>query len=434
VFQIGEDVPLRASGRVARVQRFIGEGGQGAVYDVSINGQSAALKWYFEHTATTAQRAAIQHLVRRPPPNSRFVWPTELVDIDDVPGFGYLMALRPSHYVTLGRLLTGRIDVRSRIRTTLCRDLAHSFLSLHTQGLCYRDISFANIFLDPDTGRSLIIDNDNVAIDDGAPSPVLGTRKFMAPEIVRGEAEPSTTTDLWSLAVLLFYVLVVGHPLIGRREQELVDLTEEQRELEVFGRAPLFVFDPADPSNRPDGPDLDHMAINWRTLPTRVRALFTKAFTSGVTEPRRGRVGESVWQRAMVRLEDSITVCRHCGGENFFDPDDTSTTCWACATPLGTPMQLVFDDDRWVVLNDQTQLWGHHVARLPDYNFDLPVAEVTQHPERPDVWGLRNLADTSWIAVPPDGTQTTVEPGMSFGLVPGTVFQFGQVTARLEAP
>jgi eukaryotic-like serine/threonine-protein kinase len=39
--------------------------------------------------------------------------------------------------------------------------------------------------------------------------------RFMAPEIIRGEALRSTLTDLHSLAVFLFYLFVRGHPLEG---------------------------------------------------------------------------------------------------------------------------------------------------------------------------------------------------------------------------
>jgi serine/threonine protein kinase len=50
----------------------------------------------------------------------------------------------------------------------------------------------------------LIADNDNVSVDGAGVLGVLGTPRFMAPEIVRGETVPSTQTDLFSLSVLIF--------------------------------------------------------------------------------------------------------------------------------------------------------------------------------------------------------------------------------------
>ena len=59
------------------------------------------------------------------------------------------------------------------------------------------------MFFDPDTGDVLICDNDNVSANGIDNSSVYGTPRFMAPEIVMGQAKPSRNTDLYSLAVLL---------------------------------------------------------------------------------------------------------------------------------------------------------------------------------------------------------------------------------------
>jgi len=201
----------------------------------------------------------------------------------------------------------------------LCIELADSFLRLHSQGLCYRDISFGNVFFAPGTGVPLICDNDNVGVDGLGPHSVLGTRRFMAPEIVRREAVPSIATDLYSLAVLLFYVLMMGHPLVGRRELDH-PCWDDEVESELFGRSPLFVFDPDDRSNEPL-PDLHAGVIrNWQLYPPPIRDLFVQAFTAGIRDPLGGRVRESVWRSALARLRDTIVRCGTCGKENFTDP------------------------------------------------------------------------------------------------------------------
>src|SRR3954452_6732203 len=136
-----------------------------------------------------------------------------------------------------------------RALATAGLELADSYLQLHARGLCYRDISFGNVFFDPESGDVLICDNDNVAVDGSATAGVLGTPRFMAPEVVRGEVLPSTQTDLYSLAVLLFYMLTVHHPLEGAREAAIrcLDLPAMTR---LYGTEPLFIFDPRDASNR----------------------------------------------------------------------------------------------------------------------------------------------------------------------------------------
>jgi len=220
VIKPGDRVTLSRSGRTATLVRLIGEGSQGAVFEaVASNGERLAAKWYLPRSGTDGQRALIGDLVDRGAPDERFLWPLELIAATDgTEGFGYVMPLRPDDYAGLAEMLTGKVDVGFSVVCRLSLELADAFLRLHTEGLCYRDISFSNVFFDPRSGRPLICDNDNVGVDGRSMTGVLGTRRFMAPEIVRRDANPSGVTDLYSLAVLLFYVLVMGHPLLGRRE------------------------------------------------------------------------------------------------------------------------------------------------------------------------------------------------------------------------
>ena len=206
-------------GRVT-VDRFLGAGGQGEVYAVDWEGRPHALKWYFPHTATQEQAKRLQDLVQGGPPDAgRFLWPLEMVS--DLSGgdsqLGYLMPLRPAEYRDVNDLMAGRCDPTFAVLLRAGANLVEGFRKLHAKGYCYCDISFANAFFDAASGAALICDNDNVVADNTPDVAVFGTARFMAPEIVLGQARPSRTTDLHSLAVLLFYILHMGHPLIGRR-------------------------------------------------------------------------------------------------------------------------------------------------------------------------------------------------------------------------
>ena len=224
--------------------------------------------------------------------------------------------LRPAGYGSLSDLLVGRVDMPFRPVCRMCLELAHSFLLLHAQGLCYRDISFSNVFFDPQDGTPLICDNDNVGVDGASPAAVLGTRRFMAPEIVRHEALPSTQTDLYSLSVLLFYVLMMGHPLLGKRELEF-ESWDDNAESMLFGKDADFIFDPNDDSNRPV-PELHASVVRyWQLYPEFLRAHFIHAFTRGLTDPENGRVRESVWRVALARSHDTIIECASCHRQNF---------------------------------------------------------------------------------------------------------------------
>ena len=428
MLSVGSQFVLSASRRDCVVRRFIGEGSQGGVYEVVIGREvaPAALKWYFSNTGTDAQRATIIDLIDRGAPDPRFLWPTELVELQAERGFGYLMPLRPDSSVGLSELLTGKVDVPFSVICTLGIELAASFLALHSEGLCYRDISFGNVFFEPTTGRPLICDNDNVGIDGVSPSGVLGTRRFMAPEIVRREASPSTATDLYSLSVLLFYLLMVGHPLVGRRELEF-PTWDDRAESELFGSRPLFVFDPADRSNEPMDDLHGSVAGNWEMYPDDIRRLFTSAFTSGLSDPANGRVRESVWRSALTRLRDSILKCPACKKENFWHGAH-GRRCWFCDRPLDTPLRLEVDG-RALVLNEDTVVRAHNLSLR--YDDATVIGRIARHPQRQDRWGLRNETSELWTVTLPSGESTTAEPGRAVGLLPGTTVTIGTVAARI---
>lgn len=428
MLQAGARLVLPKSGRECTVVRFLGEGSQGSVHEVAVGeaGTRLALKWYFPGAIAEHQRPAIEELVERGAPDSRFLWPSEVVVLPGVEAFGYLMPLRPVDHVSLSDLLNGKVDLPFSGVCMLGMELADSFLSLHSQGLCYRDISFGNVFLQRTTGRPLICDTDNVGIDGASTSVVLGTRRFMAPEIVRREAVPSTATDLYSLAVLLFYVLMVGHPLVGRRELEFQPW-DDHAESVLFGREPLFVFDPDDPSNSPL-PDLhEGVLTNWGLYPEQIRQLFTRAFTDGLRDPLGGRVRESVWRAALARARDLVVRCPGCRKENFWRPDG-EVVCWNCQATIPRPMRFEVEG-RPLVINGDTVLCRHHVAL--DYDFLTVVGRVAQHPEHPERWGVRNETEETWPVRLPNGDVHEVPPGRSVALQPGTTLRVAGATVAI---
>ena len=195
--------------------------------------------------------------------------------------------------------------------------VADSFQQLHAKGLCYQDVNFGAFFVDPLRGDILICDADNICVE-GELGGVFGTRKFMAPEIVRREALPSTKTDLYSMAVLFFYILLGWHPLDGAREAAITTL-DAASERSLYGDRPLFIFDPVDTSNGPTPKAHDWIVARWRAMPAELRALFQRSFTAGLRDPS-ARVVETEWRRALARLRDAIAHCPACGFETPVDP------------------------------------------------------------------------------------------------------------------
>ncbi len=439
ILTTGSQVQTVFSKIPCQVEQLLGSGGQGEVYRANLSNHPVALKWYYpEYLKQDVHlRKRLEKAIESGAPNNRFLWPMDITTSSEVPGFGYIMPLRDTEYKTIHDWLNRKIEPSTKALTTAGLELAESFYQLHSKGLCYRDISFGNVFFHPDTGHILICDNDNVSINNTSDTIIAGTPEFMAPEIVRGEGLPNAQTDRFSLAVLLFYLFVLHHPLKGKKEAE-INCYDQLAMQKLYGTEPVFIYDPDDTSNRPV-PGYQQNAIDcWAIYPKFFQDVFIKAFTKGIKDPKHGRVTESVWRKTMVRLRDSIVYCPHCGTENFHVPKKFTTSqqkphhCWSCQQPIQLPPHIKIDNNV-VMLNGDTALFPHHINPQKSFDFSQPVAQMNQHPSKPNVWGLKNLTDSSWTITNGDGKTKEIASGKSVPLAVGIKIDFGSTTGEIKS-
>lgn len=439
----GQTVRAELSGAELRVIRKLGEGTQGEVYLVQGPQGARAVKWYKPEQATPDQNAAILYLVRTGPPfgaaGRRFVWPLDLVTREGSDQYGYLMTLIDTRrFAELGEVWAHLKPVPNF--SALCEisyQLANSYRALHLSGHCYRDISAGNLMFDPVSGDILICDNDNVGVNRQSKSQVWGTMEYMAPEIIRASADPSTQTDLHSLAVLLFYLWVWHHPFHGEMEYRFHcwDIPAKKK---VYGETPVFVFDPDNHENRlPPDPDYAIARERWEYCPAPLKETFIRAFTDGLRDPGR-RVTEGEWQNLFATIKDRLVSCPRCRAENFLADDGTPVTCWHCHAPVPLPPLLVIrrpSGEVLLALSAGTTIRRRHISLAPanDDGSEI-VGTVVLHPTIRGAAGIRNNTRTPWSAAFPDGKEGAVPPGRAVPLNPGTTITMDGIAMTILAP
>ncbi|MEU7136555.1 protein kinase [Streptomyces sp. NPDC046261] len=425
------------SGVELQVTGMLGAGGQGEVYRVRTASGDRALKWYYPACATPEQEDIVQELLARDFDDDRFLWPSTFVRGTHPGAFGYLMDIRPDRFKGLPALFRRQLRTTPRALLAASLYMVEAYQALHSRGIAYRDISWGNIFFDPATGEVLVCDNDNAVVE-GDASGITGTMEFMAPELVRAVpgARPGTQTDLHSLSVLLFMLLMNHHPLKGKRELA-VHCLDEAAEKKLYGKEPLFVFDPRDSSNEPDPVEQSTVLHTWAAAPQVLKDLFTHNFTVGLHDPA-ARVRESQWRDALRAVLDAVVDCAHCGRQNMTQPEETTAgTCWSCGGTLVLPPRLVLTTpapraERHLRLRRAARVHAHHLVPEPtrhDYSDATLVAELTEHPRKPGRFGLANRSGTAWTGTRSDGTTQQITPGQTVPLRSGLELDFGGARA-----
>lgn len=418
------------SGNRYTVEKLLGSGGQGEVYSVIADHKTYALKWYYKNTATKNQKEILDNLIQSGQPDPSFLWPQDMIFRAYGESFGYIMPLRPGNYKSIVDMMKRKAEPSFYCLCKAAYNLTKGYNALHGKGYSYRDISFGNVFFDPDTGDVLICDNDNVSYN-GAKTGIYGTPRFMAPEIVVGKAKPSRNTDLFSLAVLLFYMFMLNHPLEGRREAQIKCMDIHAMN-QLYGTDPLFIFDPDNRDNRPLAGYQDNAIIFWDLYPQQLKELFTASFTVGLQQPNR-RITESKWLETFANLMSGIMICPYCGAEVFYDvykeANGVMHTCWGCQKVVPVPTRLVIGRST-ILLMSNTKIYKHHIDG--DHDMETVVGEVVQNPNNPNLWGIKNLTKENWTYIKADGTQIPITEGRSAAIAKDTKIDFGQLTGEFH--
>jgi serine/threonine protein kinase len=316
--------------------------------------------------------------------------------------FGYIMDLRPSEYVELVDFMNAKKKVHFdsfKAAVTAALEMVAAFRILHSKGYSYQDLSDGNFFINPKTGSVLICDNDNVS-EYGHNLGILGTPQYMAPEIVRGEALPSTNTDRFSLAVVIFILITMTHPLEGARH--LVELLNAKNERILYGTDPVFILDPEDKRNRPVAGVHTNIGLVWPALPAYVKEMFRHQFSREVMMNPQMRATEADWLELLVRFRGDIIGCS-CG-EDVFSHDENAPRCTDCGKPLPVRGYLQPSGVKYKV----PAVDGNVIYRcqLGPANVDVagdPVFQIRRYPKDPKLMVIQNVSGAEFRVTKPDG-------------------------------
>ncbi len=239
----GVELPQRIPEAVGRYKllRFIGSGGFGLVFEAidELLQRRVAIKLARSHISATdnlSKRFLNEARTVAQLQHEGIVSPLDADVVDDQPFIVYPLCPGPN----LAEWLTSQSEpIHPRLAAKLMVALAEAVAFSHSKRVLHRDIKPANVLLFPDVdgdpafpftpkltdfGLAKSIQLDASAT---ASSVLLGTPLYLAPEEINGCPDVRASSDVYSLGVVLFELLIGRRPFESDNFFELARLIRE---------------------------------------------------------------------------------------------------------------------------------------------------------------------------------------------------------------
>lgn len=302
-------VLVDAHGEPLRLGRKLGQGGEGAVFEVKGDPRSVAKIYLQPMTRERVEKVRILMAMRNATLDGFAAWPTELLSLRSGIAAGIRLP-RLAGYKDIHQLYSPksrRLEFRHadwRFLVRVAVNLSRAFATIHeTAGVVVADVNHGGVLVGQDASVRLI-DCDSFQVSDGArlfPCDV-GVPTFTPPEL-QGLGftglRRTANHDNFGLAVLVFLLLFMGrHPFAGRYRgagEMPIELAIRQHRFAYGSGAAAALME------RPPGTPPLHI------VSPRVAALFERAFgREGVAG---GRPSAREWVVALDGVEGELQPC-----------------------------------------------------------------------------------------------------------------------------
>ncbi|WP_017714323.1 protein kinase domain-containing protein [Prochlorothrix hollandica] len=448
-------------GQTYQLAEQLGQGGQGAVFS-TIDPKLLA-KICISHKSHEIERTRdrFKVLSLRNLKIQSLILPRAVLE---KPHLGYLMdrveggiSLAHLVYPQNSQNLKDQTDVDTwyqstgglRRRLRICAELARTFVQIHQAGLCYVDLSLQNvlIFSDPQKINIRLIDPDNLIVPGTSLAQVLGTPWFIAPELLTDDRLPDYASDRWSLAVMIYYVLVLNHPFMG---DQVMEGEPELEDAALEGKLP-FIDSSKDHQNASS-----YGLPRNKVLTTKLQRLFAQTFEQGIYD-RWGRPSAEDWLELLEAAADKTALCTKCNGTSYLPKiRQTTFVCDWCGQANKRPIEIGFfppdplikdleEEEKKVLLRSRSP----HRLVLDRGQRYLPIRLIsedkqstgyaaqygtTRNQNNELIYGLKNLTQQTWYWNGKNSQKMYCKPHEYLWLFDGLMILFpdSQIRAKIR--
>lgn len=311
--------------------------------------------------------------------------------------------------------------------------LSRTIRRMHQAGLAHSDLSCNNVLIDPKSGSAVVIDIDSLVVPNKYAPEVVGTRGYIAPEVLAtldldisdpNRALPNVLTDLHALPVLIYEYLFCRHPLLGPKIYSTRSAEEDDHL--ALGAKATFIEDPNDTSNRPP-----NLGVTIKALSEDLERLFLRAFVDGLHNPSE-RPTAMEWERVLLSAWDRLVPCSNtqCEKKWFILRNPKNPVCPFCGTRItNSVIRLMFKSElrgKKGIYRDKGELAVFD--GLPLYDWHLFSNVYNDEKSSPAMRGYVSRYNGRWLLVNSDidgmisPSGMPVPKGRAIELKDGSVF------------
>ena len=203
----------------------LGEGGMGAVYKATDRNLQRTVAIKLLHPNLVSDPASFQRFRNEAHLSARISHPNvaTLLDFQRTDAFHFIV-MEYVEGMALDRILRFQGQIPEELAVKITMQVLEGLEAAHEMGIMHRDLKPGNIMINK-RGFVKLMDFGIARLENSArltqQNRVIGTLEYLAPELIRG-GEPSRSSDLYALGILLHEMLTGRTPFKGENEAAIM--------------------------------------------------------------------------------------------------------------------------------------------------------------------------------------------------------------------
>lgn len=392
-------------GKSVRFTQTVLKNSNGTIAKAEYDGDAKLIKWFMKADLRKfdSQKVFydnIRNNVLHGSPGNGFLWPIDITEWDEG-AFGYIVDPWPEGYVSLVDFMEGRERFANwSMIVNAALSLTSSFMHFNRRRYHYYNLTEQDVLINTKSGQVLLSNNDFASC--GIPIKIPKST-LMAPMCSLEHKKPDDRTDAHLLAVLLFEVLFLNHPLEGHAVA-LRPIMNERYARMLYVEKPTFMYDEQDDSNRPVRGVHINALLLWNRYPQYIKTVFQEAFHRDVMFERRRGITVKEWYQILLQLRSNIVICS-CGAENLRLPGEQK--CVRCKKAVEKVRLFYETGGRMYPVIPGGKIYQCQLDEGMDY--ETIAAEFVRGKSNSGLCILKNVTGSKWTAVSRDGQKYDVE-------------------------